>query len=201
MTAYLGASIWEASRLLVGRFLPDRSCPFDCDWSSELDAVKLREDSLAILHAGLWHTTSPQRFDCIARDQEILPNPPIPDAERWGTGMGPDYFPYVRTMEGVSLFDFTDFDPETYSASYPMSSWTEFVPFRKAWGAAIWIEIDRVAVRDALIPPVELVQRWKDTNSHRHRVMPYIEAAHLGPIPSGCWSRILSVGPCSLAEV
>ncbi len=115
--------------------------------------------------------------------------------------MGLNYFPYVRTLEGVSLFDFTDFDPETYSASYPMGSWTEFVPFRDACGAAIWIEIDRAAVRAALIPPAKLVQRWKDTNSHRHRLMPHIEAAHLGPIPSGCWSRILSVSPCGLVLV
>ena len=82
MAAYLEASIEEASRLLVGGFLPDRSSPFDCDWSPELDAVKLREDGLATLHGGLWHTTSLQRFDCIARDQKILPDPPIPDAER-----------------------------------------------------------------------------------------------------------------------
>ncbi len=163
--------------------------------------MAFREDVLAALHGGLWHTTSPQRFDSIVRDQELLPNPPIPDAERWGTRMGPDYFPYVRTLGGVSLFDFTDFDPETYSASYPMSNWTEFVPFRDSWGAAIWIEIDRAAVRADLIPPAELVQRWKDTNCHSHRLMPQIEAAHLGPIPSDCWSGILSVSPCGLVLV
>ena len=185
----------------MGGFLPESVLPFDGDWSLDVDAVKLREDGLAALHGGLWHTTSPQRFEAIARDQEILPDPPIPDAERWGTGMGPDYYPYVRTLGGVSLFDFVDFDPETYSASYPMSNWTEFVPFREDWGVAIWIEIDRAGVRDALISPAGLVQRWKDTNSHRHRVMPHIEAAHLGPIPTRCWSRIISVGPYGLVEM
>ena len=126
----------------MGEFDPESALSLRCDWSLELDALTFREDVLATLHGGLWHTTSPQRFDSIARNQEILPDPSIPDAERWGTGMGPDYFPYVRTLGGVSLFDFSDFDPEIYSASYPMSSWTEFVPFRDTWGAAIWIEID-----------------------------------------------------------
>ena len=163
--------------------------------------MRLRDEVLATLHGGLWHTTSPERFESIARDQEILPDPPIPDAERWGTAGGPDYFPYVRTLGGVSLFDFADFDPDSYSSSYPMSSWTEFVPCRGDWGAAIWIEIDRAAVLAALVPPAELVQRWKDTNSYRHRVMPYIEAAHLGPIPSGSWSRTLSVSPCGVVLV
>ena len=163
--------------------------------------MTFRDDVLATLHGGLWHTTSPQRFDSITRDREIRPDPPIPDAKRWGTSRGPEFFPYVRTLGGVSLFDFADFDPDTYSSSYPMSSWTEFVPFRDDWGTAIWIEIDRAAVRAALIPPAALLQRWKDTDSYRHRLMPCIEAAHLGPIPSNSWSRTLSVSPCGLVHL
>lgn len=148
-----------------------------------------------IPEGGNW---SPERSDLIARDQAILPDPPIPDADRWATAAGPAYFPFVRTLEGVSLFDFDDFDPDTYGICYPMSNWTEFVPFRDVWGAAIWIEIDREAVRDAPIPPAELVQRWKDTNSYRHRLMPHLEAAHLGPIPSSSWSCALSVSACGV---
>ena len=153
--------------------------------------MTLRHDVLVTLNGGLWHTTSPERFDSIARDQAILPEPPIPDADRWGTAAGPAGFPYVRTLGGVSLFDFADFNPDTYGVCYPMSNWTAFVPFRDEWGAAIWIEIDREAVRAALIPPAKLVQRWKDTDSYRHRLMPHLEAAHLGPIPSGSWSCAL----------
>ena len=150
-------------------------------------------DVLAVLHGGLWHTTSPERFDLISCDRQILPDPDIPDTERWGTSRGREYFPYVRTLEGVSLFDFCDFDRARYSDAYPMSTWTEFVPFRALWGASIWIEIERAAVRDALISPADLVQRWKDTNSHRHRIMPHLEAAHLGPICSDAWIRALLV--------
>ena len=159
------------------------------------------DEVMETLHGGLWHTTSPERFDSISRDEEILPDPPTPDADRWGASRGPDYFPYVRTLGGISLFDFSDFDPSGYSDSYPMSTWTEFVPFRETWGASIWIGINRATVRGALIAPAKLVQRWKDTDSYRHRVMPYIEAAHLGPIPSEAWSRTLLVGACGLQHL
>lgn len=155
--------------------------------------MTLTDELLAALHGGLWHTTSPERFDLISRDRRILVDPDIPDADRWATARGPEYFPYVRTLAGVSLFDFCDFDRARYSHAYPMSSWAEFVPFRDLWGASIWIEIDRAAVRHALIPPAELVQRWKDTDSYRHRIMPHLEAAHLGPIASDSWVRTVLV--------
>ena len=60
----------------------------------------------------LWHTTSVVRFKGIVTSTAIVPEPNIPDSERWGTSKGIKYFPFVRVIGGVSLFDFTAFDPK-----------------------------------------------------------------------------------------
>jgi len=73
----------------------------------------------------------------------ILPNPLIPEEERWKTSGGPDVYHYVRRLGDVSLFDFERFDPERYSEKYPLSSWWTFVPYVRDWGQSIWIEIDK----------------------------------------------------------
>src|SRR2546425_12462859 len=108
---------------------------------------------------GLWHTTTPSRYERIRDVGCILPNPPIPDAERWGTSQGPDYYSYVRVLGGVSLFDFRDFDPDLYDAKYPMSNWRAFVPYRQECGVAVWIQIDRTKVLAALLDADELRNR------------------------------------------
>jgi hypothetical protein len=94
---------------------------------------------IATLRGGVWHTTSRDRYHAILQTGSILPEPPISDSERWGTGLGTTGCPYVRSLGGVSLFDFSDFDAEVYSNDYPVSSWREFVPYRSTWGEAIWI--------------------------------------------------------------
>ena len=145
------------------------------------------------LGRGLWHTTSVRRNEGIRSRKAILSDPPIPDDERWGTLIGPDGWPYVRTLEGVSLFDFAGFDPEAYSAKYPLGSWREFVPFRRSWGASVWIEIDRGKAATSLVGADELVARQKHEKAQRHRIMPFIEACYLGDLPSGLFLRVLVV--------
>ena len=49
-----------------------------------------------------------------------MPYPDVPDGERWGTSHGPDYYPYVRTLVGISLFDFNEFDAVMYSNGAPV---------------------------------------------------------------------------------
>ena len=66
----------------------------------------------------------------------------LPDSERWSTKAGPEWYPYVRTLGGVSLFDLREFEPDSYRERCPLSTWTEFVPYREDWKASIWIEID-----------------------------------------------------------
>lgn len=146
---------------------------------------------LAVLSRGLWHTTSTSKYHAILKTGEILPNPPIPESERWKTSSGPCNFPFVRTLDGVSLFDFVGFVPELYDRNFPMSSWRTFVPFRKDWGASVWIEIDRDLVRQNLLSANKLKQMQVDRAAQRHTLMPQIEVAQMGPLPTSAFKRTL----------
>lgn len=143
------------------------------------------------LYGRLWHTTHPDRFSKIMEDRYILPNPSIPDNERWITSQGPEGYSFVRTLNGVSLFDFNNFDERSYFEEYPFSSWQEFVPYRKLWGQAIWIEINRDMIADKFISGKELLLKWKHLGCRRNTFMPIIETAYIGSIPSSAFSRVL----------
>ena len=149
------------------------------------------EEAMETLGGGLWHTTSESRYEGILASGAILAAPLIPEEERWGTRCGPCGWPYVRTLGGVSLFDFEGFEVATYEARCPSSSWREFVPFRRAWGSSVWIEIDRERVVSGLLDGEALLARQHGESAHRHRLMPYIEAAYLGDILTGFFSRVL----------
>jgi len=155
----------------------------------------LRNRVLKELHDGLWHTTSSDRFKSILTTCAILPNPNIPDSERWKTSMGAHYYPYVRTIGGVSLFDFDSFDAESYNHQYPFSTWDEFVPWRESWGSSVWIEIDRVRLADGFISTLDLLARWKTDEARSHTIMPKIEAAYLGSIPRVVFIRAFLASP------
>jgi hypothetical protein len=64
----------------------------------------LRALVLQKLQGGVWHTTNVGRFQGILRSAAILPEPEIPDSERWSTSQGSEWYPYARTLGGVSLF-------------------------------------------------------------------------------------------------
>jgi hypothetical protein len=139
----------------------------------------------------LWHTTSVERYRQIVNDGSISPNPPIEDSERWKTNRGPDYYPYVRTLGGVSLFDFNNFNEDQYSEEYPLSNWTFFVPYTKRWKASVWIEINRKMILGNFISGQELLLRWKQEEAYKHTFMPIIEAAHIGLLPITAFGKIL----------
>jgi hypothetical protein len=148
----------------------------------------------SVLHGRLWHTTSLERYQMIITEGYILPEPPIPDEQRWKTCRGPHYYPYVRSLSGVSLFDFEGFAPDNYSEEYPNSRWRAFVPYREAWGQAVWIELDRRAIAKGFINGKMLLERRDQEGALRHDIMPIIEAAHLGPIPIAAFRRVLICG-------
>lgn len=152
----------------------------------ELEKIVLRQ-----LYDGLWHTTHPDRFQSILKSGAILPEPNIPNEERWITKDGE--YPYVRTLGGVSLFDFSKFDAEEYSRTYRLSSWFEFVPYRESWSCSVWIEIDRTKILSGFISGNELLTRWKAKAAHKHPLMPKIEAAHVGMIPREAFKRAFTV--------
>jgi hypothetical protein len=143
------------------------------------------------LYGRLWHTTHPKRFQDILIRGAILPEPDVTDDDRWKTGRGSEGYPYVRSIGGVSLFDFDDFDPERYGEQCPASSWADFVPFRKDWGCAIWIEIDRAQVAERFVSGRDLFARWKLEKAYRHTIMPYIEAAYVGELPRAAFLRAI----------
>lgn len=154
-----------------------------------------RRKLLQILRGGLWHTTSVERFASIVRMGAIVPEPyGLLEGDRWGTRIGRKGWPFVRTLGGVSLFDFDDFDPEAYSRRYPVSSWEEFVPYRQRWGQSVWIKIDRTKVGTQLISGPDLLHRWKESGSHRHNLMPLIEVAHIGALSAENFDWAFVVG-------
>lgn len=103
--------------------------------------------------------------------------------------------PLVRAhARRVSLFDFDQFDPESYGTKCPMSDWLTFVPYREKWGSAVWIEIDREFVAPNLISGADVVKRWNSDKAYRHNFMPYIEAIHVGPLPCAAFLRAFIVG-------
>jgi len=109
--------------------------------------------------------------------------------------MGENYYPYVRTLGGVSLFDFDHFDAESYSDQYTFSMWDEFVPWRESWGSSVWIEMDRARIVDGFISAANLLATWKTDQAYTHTIMPMIEAAHLGPIPRAAFTRAFLASP------
>lgn len=143
-----------------------------------------------ILREGIWHTTSVERFEGILADGGILPNPPIPDMDRWGTGCGPRLYPFVRSIGGVSLFDFSDFDEATYNQNYPLSMWRTLVPCFSYWDESIWIELDRLAIQDNFVDGRTILKRWNQQNELGRNIMPMIEAAHIGLVPLSAFRRV-----------
>lgn len=143
-----------------------------------------------LLRQGVWHTTSRERYASIVRFGAILPEPLVSDSARWGTARGPDFFPYVRHLGGVSLFEFSNFEPMAYTDAYPYSSWRNFVPITVGWTSAVWIRLEPETLGQHYISPEELVARWKTDGAYRHKLMPMIEAAHLGAIPKSAFMSV-----------
>jgi len=56
------------------------------------------EEAMGTLRGGLWHTTSEERFQGIRSRKAVLSKPPLREDERWGTLIGPEGWPYVRTL-------------------------------------------------------------------------------------------------------
>jgi len=127
----------------------------------------------------------------IQQSGAILPEPNIPDSDRWKASRGRDFYPYVRFIGGVSLFDFHQFEPHPYQSAHPLSNWHEFVPYRKDWRGAVWIEINRLQVLNNFVSGDDLLERWKLEDAYRHPLMPRIEAAYIGPLSKSTFTRAL----------
>ena len=143
-----------------------------------------------ILREGIWHTTSVERFKGILDAGGILPDPLIPDLDRWGTAGGPVLYPFVRSIGAVSVFYFSSFDESIYNEKYPNSMWQTFVPCFHKWDESIWIELDRSAINNSFVGGPALLERWKQQNELGRKIMPIIEAAHIGRVPISAFRRV-----------
>jgi len=151
------------------------------------------------LDGGLWHTTSQERYESITKSGGISPEPPsVPDNDRYGTRDGAETYPLVRHLGGVSLFDLKGFEVTSYSQKYPVSSWSEFMPFRRAWGGAVWIGIDRDAVAANLISAAELKRIAEEEHKLNRNRMPGIEVGHRGVIPVSAFREAWFVNACGV---
>lgn len=131
----------------------------------------------------LWHVTNEERLEMIKSDGFIRSEPNLSDGERWSTGMGQRWYPFVRHIGGFSLFDFPEgFCVEKYRIRCPSSSLEAFLPFPEKWGHGVWLEIDREQRRDSLLSGAAVWARCEREGEGR-RCMPYIEAAHIGDMP------------------
>jgi len=144
------------------------------------------------LMGSLWHVTGNQTFGRILSTGEIHPEPPIANKLRWATARGPDYYPYCRSLGGVSLFDFRDVDWDWMAERNQLRHWLKFLSGRECWEAAIWLAIDIDQIEDGFISAGDVRQGWLSGNLHR-RWMPGIEACHKGAIPIAACSMALAV--------
>lgn len=140
----------------------------------------------------VWHATKPQRWQQIRESEAILPEPPIPDSDRWGTGFGPSHYPFVRSLGGVSLFDFRSFDEaRQQEAEATNAKWRAFVPSSPASEYTVWLQLNFDFIRPNFLSPEELVSQWRTRREFRRKIMAVMEAAHIGPIPISAINTVL----------
>lgn len=148
------------------------------------------------LYGSVWHSTSIERFSKIKADGKIKANPDLPNSERFGTKLGPKYYPFVRSIGGVSVFDFRNFDVDTYNHKFSVSNWALFVPCRSGWTETVWIEVDIQQLTNTFLSGQEIRELWKNTNSSR-KFITIIEGAVIGAIPSTAFKQVLLYQSCS----
>ena len=137
-----------------------------------------------------WHTTSVSNYQAIIDSGFIHPEPSGVEL-RWGTGQGPEYYPFVRTLGGVSIFDFYGFNPDQYSDKFPMSSWYSFVPLQREWKNAIWIQLSPERMLGKFLKGLELKKLQEEQSAYKNKLMPRIECAHIGSIPVETFVSVL----------
>ncbi|MGN7611905.1 hypothetical protein ACQZV8_07440 [Magnetococcales bacterium HHB-1] len=144
-----------------------------------------------ILRDSYWHVTYLDRYQKIVEDGYIDPEPDLDDKERWSTAEGPDHYPFVRKLGGVSIFDFHGFDEKKYIEKYPFSMWGAFIPCPRNKTECVWIEIKVDQLGDKFISGKDLLDKWKRKNSYANKIMPLIECANIGRLSKEFFRRCL----------
>ncbi len=123
------------------------------------------------LKGKVWHSTSILNAKEIVAHGEILANPDIEAERRWG-GTCESKYPFVRTLGGISLFDFRL--PKAHSNDLLV----RWVPCHVNLTATVWFEIDTSKLQGFFLSAEETRIRWQEAGMDR-QFMPHLEASCL----------------------
>ncbi len=123
------------------------------------------------LKGKIWHSTSVANALEITKHGYILAEPDIDESNRWG-GKLESLYPFVRSIGGISLFDFRL--PNSYISEILYS----FIPCRKGWAKTVWFDIDVQYLNESFLSAEQTRQRWIEAGMNR-QYMPKLEAASL----------------------
>jgi hypothetical protein len=142
------------------------------------------------LLGAVWHTTSISRFKRIVSSREIMAEPDIADTARHGTRRGPKLYPFVRSLGGISVFDFQNFDPAEHFKETGALNWPHFVFGHHTEEDSLWIEINTKKLNDSYLSAKEIRHMWHESNSNR-KFMTGIEGAVLKSVPIDAFRNVL----------
>lgn len=142
------------------------------------------------LKNGVWHTTSVERYKSILKTGFILPEPDIPEEGRWGGGLDENKHPFVRSIGGVSLFDFRNLNQKNNENKCLSTGWHSFVPVQRAWKQAIWININELVLGEEYYCPDALLHKSRVEGNIRKFIVG-VEAAHIGELPVSKFKKVL----------
>lgn len=128
------------------------------------------------LKGRVWHSTSKENALKIDKHGYIVAEPDIDESKRWG-GKSQSVHPFVRSIGGISLFDFRL--PNSHISEILYS----FIPCRAGWSQTVWFEINVLYLDDSFLSAEQVRLRWIKAGMNR-QYMPKLEAASLRPIPT-----------------
>jgi len=134
---------------------------------------------------GIWHSTNLKGYKKILESKYIKPNPDISESER-----SSDETAFVRTMGGVSIFDFRNINIDKYSEEYAPTVWGYFIPGRAIWDKTIWLELDELKMSENYLPPNDVMFKLNNLNTGQ-QIVPYLEGAHIGSIHISLIKRVM----------
>ncbi|ENX05966.1 hypothetical protein [Acinetobacter courvalinii] len=134
------------------------------------------------------HTTTVSSFIKIYESKYIYvhPAPEMLEHEKYGNVNCPNNNTYVRSLNGISLFDFEDFSLEKYDNFFKpgYGDLYRFLPIHernRKDQISIWLIID-VTLTNKYVNREKLYSQW-NSQSKNGKFMPKVEAAILEDIP------------------
>ncbi len=136
----------------------------------------------AVLGGGLWHATSAQALTSILADRCIRL-------------MGATRYPqsFSRQLGCICVFDFGPTASDEEGSDF--QTWADWFAGQIPGRCSIWLQIDRGSVAEAVMdPPAVRAAFWSEVELRKSagkqhepwagQFIPFVEAAHRGPIPS-----------------